>query len=95
MLTRKVQAVIYIVAALLVTAGILFRHDLSWGDAPTWILAITTLLALLAAAFAGLVAYDLLKVENHRDIVAARERSQTAAERRQAVQERAAQREAG
>ena len=90
--TRKVQVVIYVVVALLVAAGIVFRHHLSWGDVPTWILASTTLLAFLAAAFAGLVAYDLLRVENQRDIKAAEERSQTAAERRQADQERAAQR---
>jgi hypothetical protein len=46
--------------AVLVVLGIVFRHSLGWGDVATWVVAITTLLAFLAAAFAGLVAYDLL-----------------------------------
>jgi hypothetical protein len=65
-----------------------FRHQLQWGDVPTWIMAATTLLALLAAAFAGLVAYDLLKVENARDIKASADRMQAAADRRQAAEDR-------
>jgi hypothetical protein len=67
---------------------------LSWGDVPTWVLAITTLLALLAAAFAGLVAYDVLKVENARDLAAADERILAAEDRKRAANERAAEREA-
>ena len=94
MLTPKVQGATCVLFVVLVVLGILFRHHLSWGDAPTWLLAITTLLAFLAAAFAGLVAYDLLKVESVRDIRAAEERSLAAANRRQAAAERAAQRDA-
>jgi hypothetical protein len=94
MFTPKVQVAIYVVLALLVLFGILLRHHLNWGDVSTWVLAITTLLAFLAAAFAGLVAYDLLKVENVRDIRAVEERSLAAAERRRAAEERAAQRDA-
>jgi hypothetical protein len=82
------------VVVVLVVLGIVFRHSLSWGDAPTWVLAITTMLAFLAAAFAGLVAYDLVKIENARDLKAADERLLAADERERARQERAAQREA-
>jgi hypothetical protein len=60
----------------------------AWGDVPTWALAVTTLLAFVGAVFAGLVAYELLRVELDRDQVAVKER------RRQEA-ERAAQREAG
>jgi hypothetical protein len=94
MLTRRVQGAIYAVLVLLVLFGILFRHQLHWGDVATWVLATTTLLAFVAAAFAGLVAYDLLKVENTRDIRAAEERALASAERRQAAEERAEQRDA-
>ncbi len=94
MFSRKVRGTICVILALLVLLGILFRHHLDWGDVPTWILAITTLLAFLAAAFAGLVAYDLLKIENLRDIKASEERLQAAAERRQAAKELAARRDA-
>jgi hypothetical protein len=80
--------------AVLAVLGAVFRHVLNWGDIPTWLLAITTLLAFLAAAFAGLVAYDLLKVETARDQSAAEERSRAAADRRQLEGERATQREA-
>lgn len=59
-----------VVAAVL---GIVFRHHLHWGDVPTWVLAATTLLAFVAAAFAGVVAYDLLQIERARDATAARE----------------------
>lgn len=79
---------------VLAVLGIVFRSSLSWGDVATWVVAITTLLAFLAAAFAGLVAYDLLKVENVRDMKAAEERLLAAADRRQAERERAARREA-
>jgi hypothetical protein len=67
---------------LLVALGIVFRHTEQWGDIATWVLAVTTLFALLAAAFAGLVAYDLLKIETSRDQQAAQERSLAAAERK-------------
>jgi hypothetical protein len=91
---RKIWLPAALLVVVLVALGIVCRHSLSWGDVPTWILAITTLLALLAATFAGLVAYELLRVENARDQAASVERSQTAADRRQAEAERAAQREA-
>jgi len=73
---------------LLAAAGGLFRHDLDWGDFPTWAMAVTTLLALLAAAFAGLVAYDVLQIEVARDLKASDERLQAAADRRQAANDR-------
>lgn len=73
--------------------GIVFRHSLDLDDFPTWLTAITSLLALLAAAFAGVVAYDLLRVENARDLEAATERRLATVERRRAVEERAAARE--
>jgi hypothetical protein len=56
-----------LVAAVLVTLGIVFRHHLAWGDAATWFLAGTSLLAFGAAAFAGMIAFDLYKVEAGRD----------------------------
>jgi len=77
---------------IIVALGIVFRHSQSWGDVATWIVAITTLLAFLTAAFAGLVAYDLLKVENARDLKAAEERLLAADDRRRAEEDRAAQR---
>ncbi len=55
------------IAALLVLLFVLFRRDLNWGDVPTWLMAVTTALALAAALFAGLVAYALLSVEDERD----------------------------
>lgn len=67
---------------LLIVLGIVFRRSEQWGDIATWVLAVTTLLAFLAAAFAGLVAYDLLKIETTRDRQAAQERSLAAADRR-------------
>jgi hypothetical protein len=79
---------------ILAVLGIVFRHSVSWGDVPTWVMAITTLLAFLAAAFAGLVAYDLLKVENVRDLAAADERLVATEDRKRAADERAAEREA-
>ena len=72
---------------VLAVLGSVFRHSLRWGDFPTWTMAITTLLAFLAAFFAGLVAYELFKVETARDLKAAQEQLQI-------EDERAAQREA-
>jgi len=74
--------------AVLVVLGILLRHKWSWGDFPTWILALTTLGAFLAAAFAGLVAYDLLTVENTRDLQASAERAFADKERERTERER-------
>jgi hypothetical protein len=79
--------------AVLVMLGILFRRSVSWGDVATWVLAVTTLLAFLAAAFAGIVAYDLLKVENARDEAAAQERLLAAADRQRVQEERMAWKE--
>jgi hypothetical protein len=79
---------------LLVVLALLFGQSANWGDVATWVLAITTLLAFLAAAFAGLVAYDLLKVETARDEAATRDRVLAANERKLIESERAAQREA-
>jgi hypothetical protein len=79
---------------VLTVLGSVFRHQLNWGDFPTWVVAITTLLAFLAAAFAGLVAYNLLGVETTRDLKAAEQRLFAAEERKRLADERAAQREA-
>jgi hypothetical protein len=69
-------------AVILIVLGFVFRDSEQWGDIATWVTAITTLLAFIAAAFAGLVAYDLLKIEGARDWQAAQERALAAAERR-------------
>jgi hypothetical protein len=74
--------------AAIAVLGLALHRSIHWGDFPTWLLAITTLLALLAAAFAGVVAYDLFKVEIARDLKAAEERLQAAADRRQAAKDR-------
>jgi len=71
-----------------------YRKRLSWGDIPTWTLAITTLLAFLAAAFAGLVAYDLFSIDAQRAQRAAEQRLRDADDRRRAEAERAAQHKA-
>jgi hypothetical protein len=76
-------------ALVLIALGVVFRHRLNWGDVPTWILAATTLLALLAAAFAGVVAYNVLKIEAGRDLKAAEERKQAHVDRMEAAIERA------
>jgi hypothetical protein len=56
------------VAVVATVLGVVFRHHLAWGDVPTWVLAALTLLAFAAAAFAGVVAYDLLRTEQDRDV---------------------------
>jgi hypothetical protein len=81
-----VAAVVVVLAAI----GSVFRHQLQWGDFPTWVMAITTLLAFVAAAFAGLVAYDLLLIETGRDLKAAEERTRADADRREAARRREA-----
>jgi hypothetical protein len=75
------------VVVVLAGLGGVFGARASWGDVGTWALAVTGLLALVAAVFAGLVAYAVLAVEMRRDQFAA-------ADRRRAEQERAEQREA-
>jgi hypothetical protein len=65
--------------AVLVLLARAWPGRMQWGDVPTWVLAGTSLLALAAAVFAGLVAYAVLAVELRRD--------------RRSDHERAAQRE--
>jgi hypothetical protein len=80
-----------IAAALLVGLAIIFdllRHYIHWGDFPTWLLGITTLLAFLAAVFAGLIAYDVLQIEAARELNASQERRMANADRRQAAEDR-------
>ena len=85
---RKAWPYAIALVVILVVLGGLFRHSINWGDAPTWILAVTTLLAFVAAAFAGLIAYDLLNIEVQRDLAASKERLQAAADRQQAATDR-------
>lgn len=63
-------------AAVLTLLGVWLGGRASWGDVATWVLAVTTLLAFVAAAFAGLVAYQLLAVESARDLRAEEERAE-------------------
>jgi hypothetical protein len=76
------------VVATLVVLGIVLNHKLSWGDVATRTLAITTLLAFVAAGFAGLVAYQLLKIEGGRDLNASEERLQAQTDRKLAQADR-------
>jgi len=70
-------------ALVLAVLGGVFGPWASWGDVATWVVAVTTLLAFAAAAFAGLVAYELLRTELSRDMSAARDRAgRDAVERR-------------
>lgn len=39
-----------VLAVVLAVLGLVFRNSISWGDVPTWVLAVTTLLAFAAAA---------------------------------------------
>jgi arabinogalactan oligomer / maltooligosaccharide transport system substrate-binding protein len=65
----------------LLALGLGFGTSVNWGDVPLWVIAVTTLLAFVAAVFAGLVAYELLRVESARAVSAAEERALAAAER--------------
>jgi hypothetical protein len=67
---------------VLVVLGVVFRHSLSWGDVATWILAITTLLAFLAAAFAGLVAYFAFQAQSEEVSILKDQEERAAEERR-------------
>jgi hypothetical protein len=87
-IVRRLRRYAAVVTVVLVVLGAVFRHHLNWGDVATWILAVTTLLALIAAAFAALVAYDVLQVELRRDLLAAEERKLAREDRQRA--ERAA-----
>jgi hypothetical protein len=62
------------VAVVLLVFGLLFGGRASWGDVATWVVAVTTLLAFVAAALAGIVAYRVLAVETRRDLLADSER---------------------
>jgi len=62
------------VAVVLLVLGLLFGGRASWGDVATWVVAVTTLLAFVAAAVAGTVAYKVLAVETRRDLLADSER---------------------
>jgi len=62
---------------------VIFRHALHWGDIPTWIVAATTLLAFIAAAYGGMIAHRLYLIESGRDTEAEVERqARREAERR-------------
>ena len=77
---RGIRTPVAVVAGALAVAaavlGSLFGSRANWGDVPTWVAAVTTFLAFVAAAFAGLVAYELLKVESGRDLKAEQERTE-------------------
>jgi hypothetical protein len=47
-----------------------------WGDIPTWLSSVATLLALTFAAFAALATHRVYKIESERDRVAAESRRQ-------------------
>lgn len=70
------------VAVVLLILGLAFGGQASWGDVATWVLAVIALAVLFAATFAGLMAYELLRVELGRDHVAAEERRLSEDERR-------------
>src|SRR5689334_11831407 len=53
---------------------------MDWGDVPTWVQAIATLLALIAAGAAASAAWQVLAVERKRDV----DRQQVEDERRAA-----------
>jgi len=71
-----------VVAVVLLIVGLVFGGQARWGDVATWVLVAIALAAFLAAAFAGLVAYEVLRVELGRDHVAAEERRLSEDERR-------------
>lgn len=70
------------VLIIMIVVGGPYRHQLAWGDVPTWILAITTLLAFLAAGFAAIVAYHLYEIEAGRDVTASQDRMDADEDRR-------------
>jgi hypothetical protein len=83
-----------VILAGVVIAGVIFRRSLDWGDFPTWVLAITTVLAVIAAAGATVMAYRLYKVESARDLAAAEDRRLAAEDRKRLEEERAERHEA-
>ncbi len=77
-------------AVVLIAAGAVFGGRASWGNVPTWMLAVTMLLAFIAAALAALVTYELLGIQSRRDALAAEERRQRAEAQRRAQASRVA-----
>jgi hypothetical protein len=71
-------------AVVLIVAGAVFGGRGSWGNVPTWVLAVAMLLAFVAAAFAAVVTCELLRIQSRRDAIAAEERSQLAEVQRRA-----------
>jgi hypothetical protein len=77
-------------AVVLIVVGAVFGGHGRWGNVPTWVLAVTALLTFVAAAFAGLVIYELLRTESRRDAVAEGERHQRDEAQRRAQASRVA-----
>jgi hypothetical protein len=77
-------------AVVLIAAGAVFGGRGSWGNVPTWVLAVTMLLALVAAAFAALAAYELLRAESRRHAVMVEEQRQREEAQRRAQASRVA-----
>jgi hypothetical protein len=77
-------------AVVLIVAGAVFGGRGSWGNVPLWVLAVTTLLAFVAAAFAALVTYELLRIESRRVAVAVAELRQREEAQRRAQASRVA-----
>jgi hypothetical protein len=61
---------------------------IDWGDVPTWVGAITTILAFAAAVVAAKIARDLYRVESKRDQRAEDDRAAAAEDRRLAAEDR-------
>jgi hypothetical protein len=59
-----------------------------WGDVPTWVSAVTTILALAAAVVAAVIARRLYKIESERDRRTEADRSAAAEDRRLAAEDR-------
>jgi hypothetical protein len=77
-------------AVVLIVAGAVFGGRGNWGNVPAWVLAVTTLLAFVAAAFAALVTYELLRIESRRVAVAVAELRQREEAQRRAQASRVA-----
>ena len=77
-------------AVVLIAAGAVFGGRGSWGNVPAWVLAVTMLLALVAAAFAALAAYELLRAESRRHAVMVEEQRQREEAQRRAQASRVA-----
>lgn len=80
--------------AAVIAAGMILRHSWSFGDVPTWILAVTTMAALAGAIVATKIARDLYVIESARDRAAAEDRRLAAEDRKRSDDERAERRAA-